>query len=89
MVREHAGEWGLIWEAEVMGVDLCSLGTMSQSCNLISMPALRLHGASSCFETVHLYSFPGANEEGSSFEMAMLTLHMLIFHYFTDLLITF
>lgn len=59
VVRERAGEWGLIWEAEVIGADLCSLGAMSQSCSLINMPALQLHGASSCYETVHLYSFPG------------------------------
>lgn len=76
VVRKHAGEWELIWEAEVMGVDLCSLGTVSQSCSLINMPALQLHGASSCFKIVHLYSFPEANEEGSSLEIAILTAYV-------------
>lgn len=89
VVREHAGEWGWIWEAEVMGVDFCSLGAMSQSCSLINMPALQLHGACSCFKTEHLCSFPGPNEEGSSLETAILTLHMLIFHDFAHQLITF
>lgn len=59
VVGEQAGEWGLIWQAEVMDVDSCSLGTMSQNCSLINIPSLQLPGASSCFKTVHLFSFPG------------------------------
>lgn len=59
VVREQAGEWGLIWQDEVMDVDSCSLGTMSQNCSLINMPSLQLPGASSFFKTVHLFSSPG------------------------------
>lgn len=59
VVREQAGEWGQIWQAEVMGADSCSLGTMSQNCSLMNKSSLQLPGASSCFKTVHLFSFSG------------------------------
>lgn len=37
VVREQAGEWGLLWQAEVMDLDSCSLRTMSQNCS--SLPS--------------------------------------------------
>lgn len=59
VVREQAGEWGLIRQAEVMDVNSCSLGTMSQNCSPINIPSFQLPGASSCFKTAHLFSFLG------------------------------
>lgn len=74
VVWEQAGERGLSWQAEVMDVDSCSLGTMSQECSLINIPYLQPPGASSCFNTVHLFSFLGALMK---MEKAILTLHIL------------
>ena len=59
VVREQAGEWGMILQAEVMDVDSNSLETMSQNCSLINRPSLQPPGASSCFKTVYHFFFLG------------------------------